>query len=124
MTHADLYRAIVDDLTSPSAEQKVPPAAVAANRLRNALAGHQIFADVNHDDRIAFVSVAPGLLVLSDGKTFKWPTGERRAGIAVMARDPVTDPVTAASHIAARYGQIMQGQPQEAPVPDSMRNPI
>ncbi|WP_067171250.1 hypothetical protein [Microtetraspora niveoalba] len=128
VSSADVYRAIHNELASVPQQPKVQsPAAAAARQLQAVLAErHQILADVNQDERLAFVSVAPGLLVLSNGLTFQWLSGERDARGPLMAYGPASDPITAGLRIAARYDQIMKDRPPHPldRVPRELINPI
>lgn len=125
MPTASAYLSIVDDLTGLPARRDVSPAAAAAFRLQAVLAErHAIESDVHQGDRVAFISVAPGLLVTTDSRTFQWLTGERDARGPLMAGGPAQDPITAALRIAARYDQIMKARPPRELVPRELLNPI
>ncbi|MCC5580567.1 hypothetical protein IMZ11_33615 [Microtetraspora sp. AC03309] len=125
MMRADAYLAVVRDLPAQTAQADRNPAATAARRLQRALRlRHEILTDVHQGDRVAFVSVAHGLLVVTNGRWYRWPTGERDARGPLMAQGPASDPITAADRVAERHAKIMKLHPPADPIPDSMRNPI
>ncbi|GAA3421295.1 hypothetical protein [Streptosporangium vulgare] len=81
----------------------------AAERLREALAGHEIIADVHDGYGLALVSVGVGLVVWSNGERFWWHTGwnaERRR--AVYASQEAAEPGRAARRIAFHHARLCE----------------
>ncbi|MER5645986.1 hypothetical protein [Streptosporangium sp. NPDC002524] len=89
----------------------------AAERLREALAGYEIVADVHDGYGLALVSVGVGLVVWSNGERFWWHTGwnaERRR--AVYAWQEAAEPGRAARRIAFHHAGLCETTP---PAPDT-----
>ncbi|WP_326828480.1 hypothetical protein OIE13_19215 [Streptosporangium sp. NBC_01810] len=87
----------------------------AAERLRGALEGMWVPADVHAGFGVALVSVWTDLLVLTDGRCYRWWTGEvDRIGHRTYTYCPVETPATAA-HDVARVREILRArQPERA----------
>ncbi|MEU0517281.1 hypothetical protein [Streptosporangium sp. NPDC006007] len=89
------------------------PAVGAAERLRHALADLWVTTDVHLGFGVALVSVWTDLLVLTDGRCFRWWTGElNRAGNRVYAYCPADLPIAAAHDIARVRESLRTRQPE------------
>ncbi|MFJ2030544.1 hypothetical protein [Streptosporangium sp. NPDC087985] len=79
----------------------------AAEELRDALAQHEITADVHDGYGLALVSVWVGLIVWCDGRRFWWRTGwNPRQYRPIYAWHPALEPVQAARRVALRYADL------------------
>ncbi|MEV8630377.1 hypothetical protein AB0395_01855 [Streptosporangium sp. NPDC051023] len=93
------------------------PAVGAAERLKHALADLWVTADVHLGFGVALVSVWTDLLVLTDGRCFRWWTGELdRKGNRVYAYCSADSPVTAA-HDVAKVREILRARRPERGTP-------
>lgn len=89
----------------------------AAQRLQQELAGLGIDSDVHDGYGLALVSVWSGLVVWTDGRVFRWKSGQdasgrpARDGLGWDAYSPANDPVSTARRVAARYAELRRMTP-------------
>ncbi|WP_143653526.1 hypothetical protein [Streptosporangium subroseum] len=90
----------------------------AARRLRDELAALEITSDVHDGYGLALVSAWFELVVWTDGRVFRWWTGQQsgRARRRRYVFCPVDDAVTAARRVADRCAELQKKHPRPVPM--------
>jgi hypothetical protein len=95
-----------------------PPWAASAERLESALHDLDVAADVHQGEGIALVSVWVDLVVWTDGRWYRWWTGQTSAktGRRLYHVYGTDNPVTVARAIVIRRTELQKAHPSAGPV--------
>ncbi|MER5645272.1 hypothetical protein [Streptosporangium sp. NPDC002524] len=103
-----------------------PSHVASAERLKLSLEDLQIAADVHEGQGIALVSVWLNLIVWTNGRWYRWWTGQvsQKTGRRLYAVHSTENPVTTARHVALRYREVHTSRSLPAVLAEARCDPV